>query len=67
MKVNNCINCPFSKEKRWHSTYKPAGYHTIGISHRYHYCEKFQTRCLQVKKCNLSGGVCNEKIQKANF
>ena len=51
MKVKNCEKCKYYKYKKWTSSYKPANYHIIGLSHKYAYCEKYGTRCLNVNKC----------------
>lgn len=51
MKVDYCKNCQHYKRKVWSSYYKPAGYHAIGVSHAYAYCERHKTRCLEVKNC----------------
>lgn len=51
MKVSNCKNCKYCKRYAWSSSYKPAGYHRVGVSHVYRFCEKHNKRCLEVKKC----------------
>ena len=51
MKVRDCKKCQFCKRKVWSSTYKPAGYHTIGVSHAYAFCEKHKERVLTIKHC----------------
>lgn len=51
MKVKDCKDCPYLKRKVWSQYYKPNGYHAIGMSHAYAYCEKYKQRVLEVKKC----------------
>lgn len=55
MKVSVCEKCKYCKKYTWSSSYKPANYHIIGMSHRYAYCELNKKRCLEVKKgeCGL--------------
>lgn len=55
MKVKDCKGCPFCKRRVWVSIYTPANYHTIGVSHAFHRCEKAGKRCLDVKKCPKEG------------
>lgn len=59
MKVENCQKCPYFDRRRWSTTYYPADYHPIGMTHAYAYCNKYQSRCLDVKKCSEQKG--NEK------
>jgi len=47
-----CEKCPHYRRRTWTHAYEPAGYHTIGMTHAYAYCEKHKMRCLQVRKCN---------------
>lgn len=51
MKVSNCKNCAFCKRKTWTSYYKPTNYHAIGMTHAYHYCERYKKKCLIIKGC----------------
>lgn len=53
MRVKDCEKCKYFKRCVWSTSYKPAGYHRIGVSHAYGYCEKYKQRCLEVKKCPL--------------
>lgn len=51
MRVKDCKGCRYCQRKVWSSSYKPANYHAIGVSHAYHYCELNEERCLEVKFC----------------
>lgn len=51
MKIKNCEECNHFKRKVWSTSYKPAGYHRIGVSHAYGWCELYEQRCLEIKKC----------------
>lgn len=51
MKVKDCQDCKHCKRKVWSQYYKPNGYHAIGMSHAYAYCEKHKKRVLEVKQC----------------
>ena len=51
MKVKGCRGCKHCKRKVWSSYYQPNGYHAIGMSHAYAYCEKHESRCSAVKGC----------------
>ena len=51
MKVSVCEKCEHYRRKTWVTKYKPADYHTIGITHAYGYCKKYQKRCLIIYKC----------------
>lgn len=50
MKVSKCENCIFCERKTYTSTYKPTGYHVIGVTHAYRYCEKYEKRCSDIKE-----------------
>lgn len=52
MKVMDCKKCKHCKRKAWSQYYRPGNYHPIGMSHVYHWCEKYQKRILDIKKCN---------------
>lgn len=51
MKVSNCKKCGYYQRRTWSSSYKPANYHVIGVSHAYGFCELNNDRCLNVKEC----------------
>lgn len=51
MKVSECKKCVYCQRKTWSSSYKPAGYHTIGVTHAYHFCRVQQIRCMNVRDC----------------
>lgn len=51
MRVNQCRQCKYYKRKVWSTTYKPNGYHTIGVSHAYGWCDLHSQRCLEIKNC----------------
>lgn len=53
MKVRDCEKCPHCKRKRWSSYCKPKGYHAIGVSHTYRYCDLHHERCLSVPHCEI--------------
>lgn len=53
MKVSKCENCRHYRRKMWTTSYKPAGYHRIGISHAYGFCALHNDRCLNVKNCEV--------------
>ncbi len=57
MKVKNCKKCPHYRRRVWSSSYKPAFYHTIGVSHAYGYCAKKEKRCLDIKKCDVGDEI----------
>lgn len=50
MKVSKCKKCFFCERRTWSSSYKPANYHEIGVSHAYRYCTIFEKRCLEIKE-----------------
>ena len=52
MRVKDCQGCRHCSRRVWSSSYKPANYHAIGVSHAYHYCEYHKDRCLNVRVCN---------------
>lgn len=52
MKVSKCEQCAFYERRRWSHSYKPNGYHAIGMTHAYAYCKKHGKRCADVKKCD---------------
>lgn len=54
MKLRVCEKCKHFKRKVWSTSYKPAGYHRIGVSHTYGWCELHKQRCLEIKKCKES-------------
>lgn len=51
MKVRECMKCKNYRRKVWSTYYKPNGYHAIGVSHAYGWCEKHKKRCLCVEQC----------------
>lgn len=51
MKVKDCEKCKHYQRKTWSTSYKPAGYHAIGVTHAYGYCLLHKCRCLKVKNC----------------
>lgn len=52
MRVKDCIGCRHCERRVWSSSYKPANYHEIGVSHAYRYCLLNKLRCLEVKACS---------------
>lgn len=54
MKVKECINCQHCDRRTWVSSYKPANYHEVGVSHAYRYCKLHKMRCLEVKTCTFT-------------
>lgn len=52
MRVKDCVGCRYCERKVWSSSYKPATYHVVGVSHAYQYCAYHKKRCLKVKWCN---------------
>jgi len=59
MKVRDCKKCVYCKRKTWTSYYKPLNYHAIGMTHAYHYCERYKKKCLDIKGCGAF--VSNDK------
>lgn len=53
MKVKNCEKCKYYDRRRWSSSYWPANYHRVGVSHAYGFCINYNKRCSEVKKCSL--------------
>lgn len=54
MKVKYCKKCkPHFERRKWSTTFKPAGYHEIGVSHVYAFCKKYDCKCLEVKGCKI--------------
>lgn len=51
MKVSECYGCRYCERRVWSSSYKPANYHEVGVSHAYRYCTLNKARCLKVKFC----------------
>lgn len=51
MKVKNCKNCKYCTRKRWSHLYQPLGYHAIGMTHAYAFCEKYGRRVIEIKSC----------------
>ena len=51
MRVKDCKECRHCDRRVWSSSYKPANYHEIGVSHAYRYCTLHKARCLSVKSC----------------
>lgn len=51
MRVKDCQGCVYCKRYVWSHSYKPGNYHTIGMSHAYHWCERYGMRCLEVSTC----------------
>ncbi len=54
MKVQKCQECKYYKRLRWSHSYKPSGYHAIGMSHAYGFCELHNKRCLDIKNCHIT-------------
>lgn len=50
MRISECKNCEFFKEKKYSITHYPANYHAVGFSYKYGFCEKKKNRCINVKK-----------------
>ena len=61
MKVKECRKCIHSKSYRWSSSYKPANYHCVGVSHVYLYCELHKDRCLNIRGCKDASYVGTNK------
>lgn len=53
MRVKDCKTCKYFKRRVWIQSYKPNNFHQIGITHAYAYCEKYKTRCLNLKHCDF--------------
>ena len=54
MTVKICKKCqPYFERRKWSSSYKPANYHEIGVSHVYGFCKLHNCRCLEVKGCKI--------------
>lgn len=53
MKVKNCEKCKYYDRRRWSSSYYPANYHRVGVSHAYGFCINYNKRCSEVKKCQF--------------
>lgn len=51
MRVKDCKGCRHCDRRVWSSSYKPANYHRVGVSHAYSYCTLKKDRCLNVKFC----------------
>lgn len=51
MRVKDCQGCIYCKRYVWSHSYKPKDYHAIGMSHAFHWCEKYGMRCLEVPIC----------------
>lgn len=52
MKVSYCEKCEYCERRKWSHTHYPNNYHTIGMTHAYRYCKKYNMRVLKVKKCD---------------
>lgn len=52
MRVKDCRGCRYCERRVWSSSYKPANYHEVGVSHAYRYCTLKKDRCLNVKSCS---------------
>lgn len=52
MRVKNCNGCYNLTYKYWTSSYKPANYHTVGVCHKYAYCDAYKRRVSEVKRCD---------------
>lgn len=61
MQVSKCCKCPFYHRKTWNSSYQPAGYHRVGMSHAYGFCSKHKQKCLEIKHCEENNGQINNK------
>lgn len=58
MKVKYCRKCEsYFESRKWSSSYKPANYHEIGVSHVYSFCKLHNCRCLEVKKCKINNEI----------
>lgn len=55
MRVRLCNGCIHKKDRTWSTSYQPANFHLIGMTHRYAYCVFAKKRCLEVKnnECSL--------------
>lgn len=51
MRVEHCKSCKHCERRVWSSSYKPANYHAVGVSHAYRYCTFHDARCLSVRQC----------------
>ena len=62
MKVKECEKCKCYERRTWSSSYKPANYHKVGVSHAYGYCRLFNMRCSEIKPyiCKKVDGRQNE-------
>ena len=62
-KVKDCYGCDYLGRVREVTTYKPAGYHRIGVVHYYAWCDKNMCRVCKCKKChNLT--INGEKVEE---
>jgi len=55
MKVSACEKCNYYQRRTWVTSYVPANFHRIGVTHAYGYCKKYGKRCLEVQ-----GKICPE-------
>lgn len=62
MKVKQCETCEHYRRMTWTSSYKPKGYHRIGVTHAYGYCTLYKNKCLNIKKCDVQKGENNGRI-----
>ncbi len=53
MKLSICEKCKYYDRRRWSSSYWPANYHRVGVSHAYGFCINYNKRCSEVKKCQF--------------
>lgn len=51
MKVSDCKKCKHCERRKWVTSYKPNGYHEIGISHVYAFCTLHKMRYSTIKNC----------------
>lgn len=56
MKVEECQKCNHYQRRTWTSSYKPQGYHRIGVTHVYGFCTIYNNKCLNIKKCDIQKG-----------
>ena len=64
MRVSVCEKCPEYKRKTWTTTYTPANYHKIGVTHAYAYCMFYEKRCSEVRRCEFNYDLQKESKRK---
>lgn len=67
-KVKDCYGCDYLTYGRQVTTYKPLGYHRVGIVHKYAWCDKNMCRVSNCKKCHdlvINGEKVEEERNKS--